>query len=120
MSSEQWVAGGRHLLLQVAAVHAHHALDGHPCPLPLLVVLDVDVRRGGQQSVSQRREIIAQTDEVAHHQQLVCLLLPLVGAHLRHRGPGQAQAREQREFVLFVLAGSAGPTVRADSRRTRR
>ena len=67
-------------------MHAHHAVDRQPLLLPLLVELDVDELRGRQQAVAQRGEVVAQADEVAHHEQLVGLLLPLVGpaTHARH------------------------------------
>ena len=89
-------------------MHAHHAVDRQPLPLPLLVVLDVDELRGRQQAVAQWREVVAEADEVAHHEQLVGLLLPLVGpaihgvAALEHTGlqPGHTQVAAWAHLLL--------------------
>ena len=70
---------------EVAAVAAHHAVDGQPLPLPLLVILDVDELRGRQQPVAQRRELVAQPDEVAHHEELVGLVRVRVEVRVRIR-----------------------------------
>mmetsp|Transcript_17475 Transcript_17475/g.56383 ORF Transcript_17475/g.56383 Transcript_17475/m.56383 type:complete len:205 (+) Transcript_17475:451-1065(+) len=67
------------LLLQVAAVYAHHAAHGQAERLPRLQHLDVEEGGGGEQAVPQRRQLVAQPDQVPHHHQLERLLLPLVG-----------------------------------------
>ena len=89
--------GVRHLvplLLQVAAVHAHHAAHGQAERLPRLQHLDVEEGGGGEQAVPQRRQLVAQPDQVPHHHQLERLLLPLVG--LVRYVPAERCTRDRR------------------------
>lgn len=60
------------------AMDCHSARHVEPLPRPFLIEENVDEAGGREQPVAHGREIVAQPDQVAHHDELVRLLVPLL------------------------------------------